>query len=131
MQRAASSRPIPTRRTLILLGDFNSSPEHVPIGSIIPPYQIIVDAGFADVWDTNPLTFFDPDGFTCCQLADLSNTTSLLDERIDIIFVRDTSFLPLAFVTGQVPIFPLRQPPNWASDHGGVFGKLIFSPRNS
>ncbi len=111
---------------LILLGDFNSSFEDTPIGLIDTPYQIIVDAGFADVWDTNLLKFFDPNGFTCCQDNDLANKRSLLDERIDIIFVRDTSFLPLAFVTGRVPIFPLRRPPNWASDHGGVFGKLIF-----
>ncbi len=118
----------PPDRTLILLGDFNSSPEDAAVDGITPPYQIIVGADFADVWNTNPLTFFDPHGFTCCQLADLSNATSLLDERIDLIFVRDTSFLPLAFVTGRVPIFPLSQPPNWASDHGGVFGELIFSP---
>ena len=51
---------------------------------------------------------------------------SLLNERIDVIFVREQSFVPLAFVTGQVPIFPLFLPPNWASDHAGVFGKLTF-----
>ena len=121
----------PSDLPLIVVGDFNSSSEDEPIDidsiiSIIPPYQIIVGAGFSDVWDTNPLKFFDPNGFTCCQDDNLLNTTSLLDERIDIIFVRDTSFLPLAFVTGRVPIFPLSQPPNWASDHGGVFGNLIF-----
>jgi endonuclease/exonuclease/phosphatase family metal-dependent hydrolase len=114
---------------LILLGDFNSSPEHAPIGSIIPPYQIITsddfDMSFADIWDTNRFALFDP-GYTCCQEADLSNRRSILDERIDIIFVRDTSFLSWAFVMGRVPIFPLSWPPNWASDHGGVFGKLIF-----
>jgi hypothetical protein len=114
----------PSDRTIILLGDFNSSPED--IGAITPPYQVIVGAGFADVWDTNFLKLFDWNGFTCCQDKDLLNKRSLLDERIDIIFVRGTSFLPLAFVTGRVPIFPLSQPPNWASDHGGVFGKLIF-----
>ena len=51
---------------------------------------------------------------------------SLLNERIDVIFVREQSFVPLAFVTGQVPIFPLFLPPNWASDHAGVFGNLTF-----
>ena len=81
---------------------------------------------FTDVWDRNPLKFFNPDGFTCCQLEDLSNISSELDERIDMIFVNDTSFLPLVFVTGEVPIFPLNLLPNWASDHGGVFAKLIF-----
>ncbi len=116
----------PPDRTLILLGDFNSSVDDDLMDAIIPPYQIISSEGFADMWDKNPLKLFDPDGFTCCQLPDLSNTRSLLDERIDIIFIRDQSFLSLATVTGRTPIFPLRLPPNWASDHGGVFGKLIF-----
>ena len=114
----------PAGMPLILLGDFNSSPED--FGAFTTPYQIIADAGFADVWDTNWLKFFDRDGFTCCQDNDLLNTTSLLDERIDIIFVRNTSFRSLAYVTGRVPIFPLIWPPNWASDHGGVYGKLII-----
>jgi endonuclease/exonuclease/phosphatase family metal-dependent hydrolase len=116
----------PPDRTLILLGDFNSGPENLPIGGITPPYQIITGQGFADIWGTNPLTRFDPEGFTCCEDADLSNRSSVLYERVDIIFVSDTSFHPLAFVVGRVPIFPLSHPPNWASDHRGVFGKLIF-----
>ena len=114
---------------LILVGDFNSSPDDAsdnPDDNHDVPYQIIVDGGFADIWDTNLLKFFDPNGLTCCQDDDLLNTTSRLDERIDLIFIRDTSFLPIAFVTGRVPIFPLSLPPNWASDHSGVFGKLIF-----
>ena len=116
----------PPDMNLILLGDFNSWSEDPPIAGITPPYQIIVGAGFADAWDTNPLARFDPDGLTCCELADLSNMMSDHYERVDIIFVRDTAFLPMAFVTGKVPIFPLSQPPNWASDHGGVIAKLIF-----
>lgn len=111
---------------LILVGDFNSSPDDALVDPDVP-YHIIVNEGFfADIWDTNLLKFFDPNGLTCCQDNDLLNTTSLLDERLDLIFIRDSSFLPIAFVTGRVPIFPLSLPPNWASDHGGVFGKLIF-----
>jgi endonuclease/exonuclease/phosphatase family metal-dependent hydrolase len=110
---------------LILVGDFNSSPEDALVDPDVP-YQLIVDEGFADIWDTNLLKFFDPNGLTCCQDDDLLNRTSHLDERIDLIFIRDTSLLPIAFVTGRVPIFPLNKPPNWASDHDGVFGRLIF-----
>ena len=116
----------PPELKLILLGDFNSWSEDPPIAGITPPYQIIVGAGFADAWVTNPLASFNQDGLTCCEYADLSNMTSDHYERVDIIFVHDTSFLPMAFVTGQIPIFPLSHAPNWASDHGGVFGKLIF-----
>jgi endonuclease/exonuclease/phosphatase family metal-dependent hydrolase len=116
----------PPDMNLVLLGDFNSWSEDAPIAGITPPYQIIIGAGFADVWDTNPLARFDQGGLTCCEFSDLSNVTSDRYERVDIIFVKDTLFLPLSFVTGKIPIFPLSEPPNWASDHGGVFGKLIF-----
>jgi endonuclease/exonuclease/phosphatase family metal-dependent hydrolase len=116
----------PSDRKLILLGDFNSWSEDPPIPGITRPYQIIAGAGFTDIWDKNPLSLFNPEGLTCCEFADLSNTKSDRYERIDIIFVRGRSFLSVAFVTGQVPIFPLNQPPNWASDHGGVFAQLIF-----
>jgi hypothetical protein len=117
---------MPDDLPLILVGDFNSSPDDASVDPDVP-YQIIVNEGFfADIWDTNLLKFFDPNGLTCCQDDDLLNRTSLLDERLDLIFIRDSSFLPIAFVTGRVPIFPLNKPPNWASDHSGVFGKLIF-----
>jgi hypothetical protein len=116
----------PAGRTLIALGDLNSSPDDLPIGPIVPPYQVMAAAGFADVWDTNVLKILDPDGFTCCQLSDLSNTTSLHDERIDLVLVKGGGpLLPFAFVTGR-PIRLLDPPPHWASDHGGVFGDLIF-----
>ena len=63
----------------------------------------------------------------CCQLSDLSNRNSLLSERLDLIFVREAGhFLPLAVVTGRVPLFSSPRPPFWASDHGGVFGTLVF-----
>jgi endonuclease/exonuclease/phosphatase family metal-dependent hydrolase len=111
---------------LILLGDFNSSAIDEPIGDIVPPYSIIASMGFTDIWDTNPLARFDPDGFTCCQRSDLANRRSMHDERIDVIFVRGGAYRAWARVTGRFRIFPLFIPPNWGSDHGGVFGKLRF-----
>jgi|GEM_PF-2145368 len=86
---------------------------------------LIAGSGFADSWNRNFFTLFDP-GYTCCLLNDMSNRRSLLDERIDIIFVRNAPFRAWAFVMGRVPIFPLFWPPNWASDHAGVFAQLIF-----
>ena len=115
----------------ILLGDFNSSPRDAQIDSIPTPYQIIISDlgkgnGFTDAWTKNLLALLDPKGYTCCQEADLANKTSLLDQRIDLIFVRNQRFQPWAFVTTRVPLLPLSLPPNWASDHGGVFAKLVF-----
>ena len=117
----------PPGLALITVGDFNSSPLDLAAGPIVPPYQVMTSSGFVDAWDTNLLAFLDPDGFTCCQDSDLANTTSLLDTRIDLVFVRHTSpFQSLAAVTGRVPLFPLSVAPNWASDHAGVFAKLTF-----
>lgn len=124
--RAALEKTTPPGRKLVLVGDFNSSPDHMQLSPLETPYQIIVDAGYTDIWDKNYLKFINPNGYTCCQLEDLSNTVSLLYERIDHIFVRHEKIKSLAFVTGQVPIYPLWFSPNWASDHGGVFGKIQF-----
>jgi hypothetical protein len=128
----------PANRTLIALGDFNSSPIDAAVGPILTPYQVLVDppplpgfpdAGLADAWVSNVLTPLDPNGFTCCQPEELTNTSSALSERIDLILVRHPSvFQPFALVTGRVPLFPIGTPPNWASDHGGVFGTLFFWP---
>jgi endonuclease/exonuclease/phosphatase family metal-dependent hydrolase len=116
----------PANRTLIALGDYNSAPDDAPIGPIVPPYQVMAAAGFADVWDTNLLKVFDPDGFTCCQLSDLSNLSSLHDERIDLVLLKGGGpVLPIALVTGH-PIRLLEPPPHWGSDHGGVFADLVF-----
>ena len=120
----------PMDRKLILLGDINSSPEDrplvTPLGTIPTPYQAILGEGFTDIWDINPLARFDPEGYTCCEFEDLSNIPSTHDQRIDIVFVREKPFKARAFRTGQLPILPLGQQPSWASDHGGVVGRLIF-----
>ena len=68
----------PADRTLITLGDFNSSPEDEPLGGITPPYEVLASpsTGLTDAWRRNLLAFADPNGFTCCQNADLANPTS-------------------------------------------------------
>jgi endonuclease/exonuclease/phosphatase family protein len=117
----------PAGRTLILIGDFNSSPEDVGVPGVIPSaYQVLAVADLDDVWERNLLAFADPEGFTCCQNADLANPTSLLSERIDLMWVGGgASFQALAVVTGRVPLL-FSPAPHWASDHGGLFGTLIF-----
>jgi endonuclease/exonuclease/phosphatase family metal-dependent hydrolase len=117
----------PADRTLITLGDFNSSPEDEPLGGITPPYEVLASAGLTDAWLRKLVSFTDPDGFTCCQNADLANPTSLLSERIDLIWVGSGGpFQALAVVTGRVPLLSSTAP-RWASDHGGVASTLIFA----
>ena len=77
----------PTNRTLIALGDYNSSPLDTAVGGIVPPYLIMSAAGFLDSWNTNTLAFLDLEGFTCCENADLANRKSVATERIDLVFV--------------------------------------------
>jgi endonuclease/exonuclease/phosphatase family metal-dependent hydrolase len=119
----------PEDRTLIVLGDFNSSPEDVVAGGIMPPYQVM-EAGFRDTWGANPLKGFGPEGFTCCEDEDLANVPSMASERIDQIWTgKGEKLMPLDFLIGRPPLPPLNAPPNWASDHRGVFGELVFLNR--
>jgi endonuclease/exonuclease/phosphatase family metal-dependent hydrolase len=111
----------PPQRPVILVGDFNSPPT-APAGSA---YDIIRAAAYADIWKRNILKSRRPDGFTCCQDSDLNNDESLLDERIDLIFVKNNlgrlpfSFTGLVFavVIGDEPISDAQ--PQWSSDLAG------------
>ena len=119
-------------RTLIVVGDINSSPgDPIVPGSpplpplIVPPYQQFIAAGYIDIWTLGPPA----DGFTCCQLPNLFNMTSLLDERIDMIFAltAPSGIADVAVVGDQVS--DKTPPPGfrlWPSDHGGVVADMEF-----
>jgi hypothetical protein len=102
----------------ILLGDFNDVP-----GS--PMHAVTTGAGFVDVWGA--LNAGDA-GFTCCHLADLSNATPTLRQRIDYVFERGMGD-PLK---GKVTLVGERSKdrvpgplyPIWPSDHAGVVAKF-------
>jgi hypothetical protein len=120
----------PPKRPVILVGDFNSPPTE-PAGSA---YDIIRAAAYADTWQRNLLRFFNPHGFTCCQDNDLDNDVSLLDKRIDFIFVKNNrGILPVSFtgpvvsvVIGDEPISDSQ--PKWSSDRGGPLAVLPRLP---
>jgi endonuclease/exonuclease/phosphatase family metal-dependent hydrolase len=117
----------PPGRPLIVVGDFSSSPEDgmLVVGptTIVPPYLQFVTAGFTDTW---PLRPGKTPGFTCCQLADLSNQQSILDERIDQIFSREVPSKVKARVVGARVSDKTRPSRLWPSDHGGVVAELEF-----
>jgi len=126
---------------VILVGDFNSAanpsaPEDRKTGS----YAMIHQAGFFDLWDREG----DPDGgLTCCHDPDLANATAqVLDQRLDIIFVRshpgggarEGSGFPGGSFTEVVGAAPgdrflgsLEQP-LWPSDHAGVAASVLLPP---
>lgn len=102
---------------IILLGDFNTA---APDG---PAYQILLSAGYVDVWQMDSLGT----GNTCCQVDDLLNEMSNHSVRIDQIFVRNME-LPASVMTHTVGDKPSDRLPSglWPSDHAGVVAHLAY-----
>ncbi len=66
-----------------------------------------------------------PDGFTCCELADLSNAVSQHDERIDVVF----AFPAPASVKANVLDTEAGDKTlsgHWPSDHASVSAELTY-----
>lgn len=117
---------------IIMMGDFNTpAPSSlVPDGS--PTYQFLVDesVGYTDIWPLN-LISSEGEGFTASQDSDLRNPVSLLDRRIDFIFVRSEDGCNGHNEIGPVQARVLGDELNertpsgmWPSDHAGVVAKL-------
>jgi endonuclease/exonuclease/phosphatase family metal-dependent hydrolase len=106
----------PMSEPVILMGDFNSA---APPLKTTGTYDLIANRGFQDAWDLRA----DPamSGFTCCQDADLLNPTSLLSERIDIIWLLGQlpAVTPDVHVVGALEVDKTSNG-LWPSDHGGV-----------
>jgi endonuclease/exonuclease/phosphatase family metal-dependent hydrolase len=99
---------------VIATGDFNSAAD----GSTTMTYTALTKSYFDDAWDTNP---GDP-GFSCCQNEDLTNPTSQLSSRIDLVLTHAASRALDAGLVGDSP-FEASQP-FWPSDHAGVVATL-------
>jgi hypothetical protein len=118
---------------VILVGDFNSAANHdAPTASKTDSYHILKNAGYKDMWlrDAHSVG-----GLTCCQLADLSNATSMLNQRLDIVFVRwgKAGFGGQSRVElfgeedGDIFTHPLGYT-LWPSDHAGIAAWLWPAP---
>jgi endonuclease/exonuclease/phosphatase family metal-dependent hydrolase len=105
----------------VLIGDLNDAP-----GS--PMYQVLVGAGFIDVWRAlRPGVV----GNTCCHLDDLSNKLPDLSQRIDYIFARGLERSHAGLIgkverLGEVPADRLAGPIGkiWPSDHAGLAAEV-------
>lgn len=121
----AASTPIGD--SLLVVGDINSSSEDPIITTpilIVPPYTQFVGSGYTDSWDLRP---GDVPGFTCCELDDLSNHTSIHDERVDVIFsIEVPSKVKKARVLGAKVSDKSGPFGLWPSDHGSVAAELQF-----
>ena len=131
MTLAMNPPPNPESR-LILAGDINSAPTHAPIGPFIPPYQQFAagldffgNAAFAPLTDTWLLRPGKPDGFTCCESADLLNWVSEHYERIDVVFARPAPVKVKANVM-DAETTDKTASGLWPSDHASVIAELTF-----
>jgi hypothetical protein len=116
----------PSDKTLVVLGDINSSPDD-PDSS---PYGQFTSLGYTDAWTLRP---GGKSGNTCCQLAELSNKKSALDQRIDMVFLGEVpQKVKKARVLGNKMSSKTRPPGMglWSSDHGAVAAKLHFTEGN-
>jgi len=140
-------------RPIIMLGDFNSSPEddkgfgYLPddLGDdgfpnpdaegtpYVPPYMLAVGAGYLDAW-LEQETY--DEGFTSGFDETISNPDDILENRIDLIFL-DPFDLTIDEVKAEVvgdEVSDMVPNPNfpgfslWPSDHAGVVAKIKFSP---
>jgi endonuclease/exonuclease/phosphatase family metal-dependent hydrolase len=125
----------PESTPVILLGDFNSSPNDVPFTStsgipgldglaLVPPYLQAVGTGYLDLWLAKPKA---RDGFTCCFDGMVSDEDAALSERIDHIFFnpkgREINKLKIKLL-GQSNADMTDESGLYPSDHAGLFGKI-------
>lgn len=119
-------------RRLLVAGDFNSSPADIsPVG--VPTAYTQLTTGhlingaplpfaLTDAWNLRPGK---PDGFTCCEIADLSNVPSQHSRRIDLVL----AFPAPAKVKANVldaEVSDKTASGLWPSDHASVSAELDF-----
>ena len=112
-----------------MVGDYNSAAD----GSQTPSYGMIRGAGFVDAWAQVNLGAA---GYTCCEAPDLRNAIPQLDQRLDLVWLRDALTGQTGRITGGVHIAivgnnPADRTPSglWPSDHAGVVATLTVPAR--
>jgi len=122
----------PTKR-LLVAGDFNSSPADVSPIPVPTAYQQLTNGmlingapmpfRLTDMWTLRPGK---PEGFTCCELADLSNAPSQHYERVDLVlaFPAPASNVKANVLNAEVEDKTLSG--LWPSDHASVSAELTY-----
>lgn len=133
----------------VVVGDFNSSPDDGPLadclvpdgsGGFVPalcptPYYVMSQATYIDVWNERGGPW--SPGYTCCQDTLLDNPVSDLEERIDLIWVRQAPDHYGGPAVRGVRADVIGEEPDdktigglWPSDHAGVSaGMTLRTPR--
>lgn len=124
-----SDSPLP----VVLVGDFNSAANHdAPEESRTGSYHMFRQAGYQDLWLREPHSV---GGLTCCQAPDLSNTTSELNQRLDLVLVRwgkagyggQSQLEIVGEETSDIFTHPLGYT-LWPSDHAGIAAWIWPAP---
>ena len=103
---------------LIVVGDLNSPAD----GSHTSTYAGLLAIGLKDVWTAiYPAEL----GYTCCQIEDLTNATSQLATRIDLVLFSRHFVADDADIVGELP-GDMTSGGLWPSDHAGVWGTLVY-----
>lgn len=121
------------QKRLLVAGDFNSSPADVsPIG-VLTAYQQLTSGraldgsplgiSLTDTWTLRPGK---PDGFTCCEVADLSNAPSQHDERVDIVFAFPSPANRVKANVLDADVVDKTLSGLWPSDHSSVSVELTY-----
>ncbi len=110
--------PAHTRGTVIAVGDFNSAADPATTTQPTATYSLLTKRWFDDAW----LEAGHGPGLSCCQNGTLSNPTSELSERIDLVLLHGHVRARNAHLVDDQPIS--QTPPLWPSDHAGVVARL-------
>ncbi len=127
-------------KPIILVGDFNSSPDDVPgyglhpdpeIGYLpyVPPYMLAVEAEYLDTWLLQKK--FD-EGYTSGFDEYVSDPDATLTTRIDLIFLDPMGLIVKSVKCNVVgdEISDMTPSGLWPSDHAGVVSKVkLFKPK--
>lgn len=106
-----------TNLPLIFIGDYNSNAS----GNSTPTYGNLIAAGFQDTW----LTAGNGSGFTAHQSSDLLNAESELNERVDLILIKNKdSFSAVKDILVGEKQSDRTYTRLWPSDHAGVAAKF-------
>jgi len=108
--------PANTGGAVIAVGDFNSAAD----GTTTSTYDDLTTDFFKDAWEQNS----GAPGLTCCQNSTLTNTSSELDSRIDLILTMGSARALRAELISDTPFFQGPIPPFWPSDHAGVIAEI-------
>ena len=121
--QARASFPTPR----LVIGDLNSSPAS-GLTDPRPAYFVLTGAfGMDDVWTEQTVPSKSP-GYTCCQAEALTNASSQLDERIDLVLMDTGPLVPEKVKSKVVGEETGDKTPSglWPSDHAGVGAKITF-----